>query len=78
MNRNTRPVYENTGILAIRGKEYRLDTYYPMGKSRPEYKIFHIWEKTAVREGERLTFASEEGFEQWLAKIQAPVQQQLC
>lgn len=75
---NTRPIYENTGTLTIRNKTYRLDTYYPMGKSRPAYKMFHVWEKGAVREGASLTFASEEGFIDWLDAMQAPVQQQLC
>lgn len=62
-----RNTYENTGTLTLNGKDYRLDTYYPMGKSRPAYKMFHVWS----REGESLTFASEEGFEQWLEKVQA-------
>ena len=74
----SRPIYENTGTLTIGGKTYRLDTYYPMGKQRPAYKIFHVWEKTAVREGESLTFASEDGFVAWLEKVQAPAQMRLC
>ena len=77
MNRNTRPVYKNTGIFRIHGKEYRLDTYYPMGEQHPAYKIFHVWEKSAVREGESFTFASEAGFEQWLEDVQAPAQMRL-
>ena len=66
MRNLTQAQYENTGTLTIEGKPYRIDTYYPMGKARPEYKIFHIWEKTAVREGESFTFASEDGFFDWL------------
>ncbi len=66
MNRKTRPTYVNNGTIRIYGREYRMDTYFPMGKAHPEYKIFHIWEKTAVREGESFTFASEDGFFDWL------------
>lgn len=70
---NTRPLFENTGTLRIHGKDYRLDTYYPCGKAKPAYKIFHVWAS-----GESLTFASEEGFEHWLEKVQAPTQMGLC
>lgn len=73
----SRPIYENTGILNIHGKDYRVDTYYPLGKQRPAYKIFHVWEKSAVREGASLTFASESGFENWLEQVQAPTQRAL-
>ena len=78
MNRNTRPIYENTGTLRIHGKDYRIDTYYPMGKAKPSYAIFHVWERSAVREGESHTFASEDGFIAWLEKVQAPTQLGLC
>lgn len=79
MNRNTRPIYENTGTLRIHGKDYRLDTYYPMGKSRPAYKMFHVWERDAVRDGVSLTFASEEGFENWIEdKLTEGEQLRLC
>lgn len=77
MNRNNRPIYQNTGIFRIHGKEFRLDTYYPLGLARPAYKIFHVWERDAVREGQSFTFASEEGFENWLEKMQAPTQRAL-
>jgi len=67
-------MYENTGILTIHGKTYAIDTYYPLGKRRPEYKIFCVWEKSAVLRGESHTFASEDGFIDWLDEVQAPRQ----
>lgn len=70
-------MYENTGTLTIHGKTYAIDTYYPLGKRRPEYKIFCVWEKHAVLRGESHTFASEEGFIDWLDKVQEPVQRAL-
>ena len=73
MNHNTRPTYETTGILRIHGQDYHIDTYYPCGKAKPNYKMFHVWAST-----ESHTFASEEGFERWLEKAQAPRQQALC
>lgn len=63
--------YINTGILTLNKKQYRIDTYYPAGLRKPEYKIFHVWEKGAVREGESYTFASEEGFFNWLERLDA-------
>ena len=59
---NNRPVYINNGTFRIYGKDYRMDTYYPLGEQRPEYKIFHVWH----RQGESFTFASETGFLDWL------------
>lgn len=70
MNRNQRPTYENAGIFRIYGREYQLDTYYPMGKHRPEYKMFSVW----THDGESHTFASEDGFFDWLDEVQAPRQ----
>jgi hypothetical protein len=76
MNRNTRPLFVNTGIMRIYGREYRLDTYYPMGLARPEYKMFHVWTSDAT---ETHTFASEQGFENWIeTKLDEGVQQRLC
>ena len=72
MRNLTQPLYENTGILTIEGREYRIDTYYPMGKARPEYRMFHVWGKTETH-----TFASEEGFFDWLDAKQQPTQQVL-
>jgi hypothetical protein len=60
---NTKPTYRTAGILRIQGREYRIDTYYPMGLARPEYKMFHV---SASDESETHTFASENGFENWL------------
>ncbi len=74
---NRKPTYENTGILTIHGKEFRIDTYYPNGKAQPNYAIFHVWERNAIREGDSLTFASEDGFIHWLEQVQAPVQRGL-
>jgi hypothetical protein len=74
MNRNTRPIYEQTGTLRIHGKDYRIDTYYPCGKAKPNYKMFHIWASDTA-----LTFASEQGFENWIeTKLDEGVQQRLC
>jgi hypothetical protein len=76
MNRNTRPIYRNAGIMRIYGREYRLDTYYPMGLARPEYKMFHVWASDAT---EAHTFASEEGFENWIEdKLTEGEQLRLC
>ena len=66
-------MYENTGTLTIHGKTYAIDTYYPLGKRRPEYKIFCVW----AREGDKHIFAGEHSFLAWLNKVQAPVQREL-
>lgn len=66
-------MYENTGTLTIHGKTYAIDTYYPLGKRRPEYKFFCVW----AREGESHTFVSEGEFIKWLEKAQVPVQREL-
>jgi hypothetical protein len=63
--------YVNTGIVTIHGKQYRIDTYYPCGLSQPNYKMFHVWEKGAVLKGESHTFASEDGFINWLERTEA-------
>lgn len=74
MNHNTRPLFVNTGIMRIYGREYRLDTYYPCGKAQPQYKMFHVWASD-----ESYTFASEEGFENWIeAKLVEGEQLRLC
>lgn len=62
--------YTNTGTLRVNGREYRIDTYYPLGTQRPEYKIFNVWERDAVRKGESFVFASEDGFFNWLEHIE--------
>jgi len=68
--------YENTGTLTINGRQFAIDTYYPCGKAKPQYKIFCVWEQHAER-GEKHIFAGEHGFIQWLEKVQAPVQRGL-
>jgi hypothetical protein len=70
MNRNRTPKYENAGIFTIYGKEYQLDTYYPMGKHRPEYKMFSVW----THDGESHTFSNEDSFFDWLDTMCAPRQ----
>lgn len=67
-------MYENSGTFTIHGREYRLDTYYPMGKAQPQYKMFHVW---ATEESKGITFASEEGFLDWLDKMCGPRQLEL-
>lgn len=61
--------YTNTGIIRANGREYRIDTYYPLGMQRPEYKIFNVWEKDAIGKGESYVFASEDGFFDWLEHL---------
>ncbi len=63
--------YTNTGTLTLNGHEYRIDTYYPLGMRQPNYKLFHVWEKDTVGKGESLTFASEDGFLNWLETMEA-------
>lgn len=64
----------DNGILTIHGREYHLQTIYPMGRKRPQYKMWYVWED--CKPG--LAFASDEGFERWLEKTQAkPVQARL-
>lgn len=70
MNQHSIPTYTNTCALAIHGKHYRIDTYYPAGRAKPEYRMIHVWE----RDGESLTFASESGFLLWLERRHAPAQ----
>jgi hypothetical protein len=74
---NNRPIYTSTGTLRVNDRELRIDTYYPLGMRRPEYKIFHVWEKDTIGKGESLTFASEDGFFNWLDAKQQPTQQVL-
>jgi hypothetical protein len=59
---NNRPIYTSTGTLRVNDRELRIDTYYPAGRAKPEYRMIHVWE----RDGESLTFASETGFLDWL------------
>ncbi len=71
MNRKNQPRYVNNGTVRIHNREYRIDTYYPAGLAHPNYKMFHVWEKDAVRQGESHTFASEDGFIHWLEEVEA-------
>ena len=64
----------DNGILTINGAEYHLQTIYPLGRKRPEYKLWYVWEK--FKPG--MAFASDEGFERWCEEVMAePVQARL-
>jgi len=64
----------NTGILTVYGREYHLQTIYPMGRKRPEYKLWYVWENTKPGQ----VFASDESFERWCMQVTAkPVQARL-
>lgn len=63
----------DTGILQIKDKTFHLQTIYPMGRKRPQYQMWYVWENTKPG----IVFASEEGFENWLVKMAAPTQAKL-
>jgi len=63
----------NTGTLNIRGREYHLQTIYPMGRKRPQYQLWYVWENTEPGQ----VFASEDGFVAWLTRMEQPTQMPL-
>ena len=68
------PLLKDCGILTIKGVEWRLQEYYPNPSMR-NYKFITAY---SIRLSEKATFVSDEAFEQWLDKMQAPKQQHLA
>lgn len=67
------PILKDVGILTIRGIEWRLQEYTPNPKM-PNYKWLTAYN---IRLSKKETFASDEAFEAWLEREQAPKQQHL-
>jgi hypothetical protein len=67
------PVLKDVGTLTIKGVEWRLQEYI-FNPSMPNHKLLTAY---SIRLSEKATFASDEAFEAWLEKKQAPVQQSL-
>jgi hypothetical protein len=59
---NNRPTYINNGTLRVNDTNYRIDTYYPAGFSKPEHRMICVWQTI----GESFTFTSENSFLDWL------------
>jgi hypothetical protein len=73
--RNTHfPMLKDVGTLTIKGTEWRLQEYYPNPSMR-NYKFITAY---SIKLSEKATFASDKAFEQWLEKMQTPVQQHLA
>jgi hypothetical protein len=67
------PVLKDVGTLTIKGVEWRLQEYI-FNPSMPNHKLLTAY---SIRLSEKATFASDEAFEAWLERKQAPVQQSL-
>lgn len=67
------PMLKDCGVLTIRGIEWRLQEYYPNPAMR-NYKFLTAYN---IRHSLKETFASDDAFEAWLTKMQAPAQQSL-
>lgn len=67
------PILKDVGTLTIRGVEWRLQEYIPNPKMR-NYKFLTAYN---IRHSLKQTFASDEAFEAWLMREQAPVQMPL-
>jgi hypothetical protein len=67
------PILKDVGTLTIKGVEWRLQEYI-FNPSMPNHKLLTAY---SIRLSEKATFASDEAFEAWLEKKQAPVQQSL-
>lgn len=65
----------NTGTLRIHGQDYIIDTIYPKGIKHTHYAMFSV---RPAGQDKGITFASEEGFIDWLELVQAPTQIGLC
>jgi len=63
----------STGTFNIHGREYHTQTIYPMGRQRPQYQMWYVWQKHQTG----TVFASERGFERWLASMMQPTQAKL-
>ena len=67
------PILKDVGIMTIRGIEWRLQEYIP-NPTMPNYKFLTAYN---IKHSLKETFASDEAFESWLERMQAPRQQQL-
>ena len=67
------PLLKDVGTLTIKGTEWRLQEYYPNPTMR-NYKFITAYN---IRLSKKETFASDEAFEVWLDKMQAPQQMNL-
>jgi len=67
------PLLKDVGTLTIKGTEWRLQEYYPNPSMR-NYKFITAYN---IRLSKKETFASDEAFELWLDKMQAPQQMSL-
>lgn len=67
------PILKDVGIMTIKGMEWRLQEYTPNPKM-PNYKWITAYN---IRHSLKETFLSDEAFEAWLDKMQAPAQQHL-
>lgn len=65
----------NTGTLRIHGEEFIIETIYPKGLKHTHYAMFSV---RPAKQDKGVTFASEEGFIDWLDAMQSPRQQSLC
>ena len=64
------PILKDVGTLTIKGVEWRLQEYTPNPKMRN-----HKWLTAySIKHSLKETFASDEAFERWLDKEQAPKQ----
>jgi hypothetical protein len=68
------PILKDVGTLTIKGTEWRLQEYIPNPKM-PNYKWLTAY---SIKLSQKATFASDEAFEAWLDKMQAPKQMSLC
>jgi hypothetical protein len=67
------PLLKDVGILTIKGVEWRLQEYI-FNPRMPNHKVLTAYN---IRLSLKETFASDEAFEAWLEREQAPVQQSL-
>jgi len=67
------PVLKDVGTLTIKGVEWRLQEYI-FNPSMPNHKLLTAY---SIKHSLKETFASDEAFEAWLERKQAPVQQSL-
>jgi hypothetical protein len=67
------PLLKDCGVLTIRGIEWRLQEYYP----NPSMKNYKWLTAYNIKHSMKQTFASDEAFEAWLEREQAPTQQSL-
>lgn len=68
------PRIKDVGTVTIHGTEWRLQEYYPKPSTMRNYKFITAYN---IKQDLKMTFTSEETFETWLGKMQAPQQLQL-